>query len=151
MKFGDALTFREDIFFDGAVQADWFYQEEKSRLVAENFVFHGADYFGVSDGTDRRTFTDTIQFVRDVVGKAAEEQRVNPLTLAIAGYGTGKSHLAVTLAELLSGAEYHPETYRCVIDHIAKISPEKGQEIASYTQRPNSVKKSSTTPSVMSC
>lgn len=139
MKFGDALTFREDIFFDGAVQADWFYQEEKSRLVAENFVFHGRDYFGAGDETGRRTFTDTVQFVRDIVGKVAEEQRVNPLTLAIAGYGTGKSHLAVTLAELLSGAEYHPETYRRVIGHIANISPEAGREIASCTQRPNLV------------
>lgn len=48
-----------------------------------------------------------IRFTRDICQKASEdEQRINPLTLAVSGYGTGKSHLAATLAQLLSGGEY---------------------------------------------
>ena len=33
MRFGDLLEFRKDIFFDGAVQIDWFYNRDKATLV----------------------------------------------------------------------------------------------------------------------
>ena len=99
MRFGDAISFRKEIYFDGAVQIDWFYNQERAKTVAENFVFHGSEYFGASESTGRK-LTDTVQFVHDVAIKISDDQRVNPLTLAVAGYCTGKSHLAVTLAEL---------------------------------------------------
>ena len=45
-RLGDILTFREDRFFEGAVQLDWFYDLDKSRSAAKAFVFHGPKYFG---------------------------------------------------------------------------------------------------------
>ena len=49
MKLGEILEFKRELYFEGAVQADWFYDREKAVRVAENFVFHGSDYFGGED------------------------------------------------------------------------------------------------------
>ena len=51
MELGKILEFRRDLYFEGAVQADWFYSQEKAAKVAENFVFHGKQYLfcNVSD------------------------------------------------------------------------------------------------------
>ena len=140
MKFSEIVSFRKDLFFDGAVQIDWFFQPEKARKVAENYVFHGSEYYGVSEEGSSKSLTDTVRFTRDICQKSAEdEQRINPLTLAISGYGTGKSHLAVTLAQLLSGAEYMPETYRTILSNIRAIDPEAATAINNSTHRQNLV------------
>ncbi len=138
MRFGEVLSFRKDIFFDGAVQIDWFYNPVRTKTVAENFVFHGSEYFGVSDSGGKK-LTDTVQFVHDIVMKVSDDQHVNPLSLAIAGYGTGKSHLAVTLADLLSGEDYQPDVHRTIIKNIAAIDGQKAALIAQATGRPNLV------------
>lgn len=139
MRFGDMLTFRKDLFFEGAVQADWFYQPDKAALVSENFVFHGSEYYGVGDSPNGQKFTDTIRFTKSIAQKVYDDQPGNALTLAIAGYGTGKSHLAVTLATLLSGKEYLPEAYLRILKNISGIDSKSADEIKSYTQRPNLV------------
>lgn len=139
MRFGDMLSFRKDFFFEGAVQADWFYQPEKAALVAENFVFHGSEYYGVGEVSTSQKFTDTVRFVRDISQKVYDEQPSNSLTLAIAGYGTGKSHLAVTLATLLSGSNYQPATYLRILKNVRDIDAQSAAEIQSYTQKPNLV------------
>lgn len=95
MHIGDIIAFRKDLYFEGAVQADWFYSPDKSAKVAENFVFHGKDYFGVESSGKGKTI-DTVDFVRTLAHKL-EDENANPLSLAIADYGTGKSHLSVTL------------------------------------------------------
>lgn len=104
MKFSDLVVFRKDLLFNGAVQLGWL---ENNRplvdTVAEYFVFHGPEYHGVSEADFKDSghrLVDTATFTKDVIegiaGNADE-----PFTLAIAGYGTGKSHLAVTLSCLL--------------------------------------------------
>lgn len=138
MRFGDILTFRKDLFFEGAVQADWFYQPEKAALVAENFVFHGSEYYGAGESQGQQA-TDTISFTRDITSKVYDDQPANALTLAIAGYGTGKSHLAVTLATLLSGSEYQPKTYSRIIKNIQAIDAKMASEIQNYSTRSNLV------------
>lgn len=119
MRIGDIITFRKDLYFEGAVQADWFYVPEKSAKVAENFVFHGKDYFGI-EANNKGKAIDTISLVRLLADKLNDDT-TNPLSLAIADYGTGKSHLAVTLAQLFSGANYMPETYAAIIKNIQQI------------------------------
>ena len=138
MKFGNVLSFRKDIFFDGAVQIDWFYNQSKAETVARYFVFHGSEYFGVND-TGGKKLTDTVQFVQDLALKVIDDQHVNPLTLAIAGYGTGKSHLAVTLAELLSGADYQTNVHEAILRNIAAIDKQKAAQISMATKSPNLV------------
>ena len=126
MKLGEILEFKRELYFEGAVQADWFYDREKSVRVAENFVFHGSDYFGGEDG--QRKTIDTISLVKELAGKLGDEQS-NPLTLAIADYGTGKSHFAVTLGQLFSGYDYMPETFDRIIKNINMIDKESASFI----------------------
>lgn len=121
MRLGEVLGFKKELYFEGAVQADWFYDKEKSARVSENFVFHGSDYFGGED-YQKKTI-DTISLVKELTGKLNNEQS-NPLTLAIADYGTGKSHFAVTLGQLFSGHDYMSDTFDKIIDNIHIIDRE---------------------------
>jgi len=103
----DIIDFRSDRLFDGAVNLDWFFSDrERAKQVAESFVFHGPNYHGVrkediGSESDVHQLVDTATFTHQVVRhcSGSEDQ---PFTLAIAGYGTGKSHLATTLSLLLS-------------------------------------------------
>ena len=107
----EVVEFRRDLFFDGAVQIGWFENDFARRdKAASNFVFHGPEYHGVAsdDITESRgySYTDTVSFTGSIVealtGRTNQEY---PISLAIAEYGTGKSHLALTLATVLSDPE----------------------------------------------
>lgn len=127
MRIGDIIAFKNDLFFEGAVQADWFYTPEKSAKVAESFVFHGKDYHGAYGSSNGRAI-DTVSLVRTFVQKLNDDI-TNPLSLAIADYGTGKSHLAVTLAQLFSGSDYMPETFSAIIRNIGAIDADAASYI----------------------
>lgn len=127
MKIGDIIAFKKDLYFEGAVQADWFYSPAKSAKVAENFVFHGKDYFGIDK---KAKSIDTISLAQILSHKLTDET-ANPLSLVIADYGTGKSHFAVTLAQLFSGSSYMPKTYRTIINNIRKIDEVSAKKIES--------------------
>lgn len=109
---GDIVRFRGDKLFNGAVNIDWLETDKaKAAAASSAFVFHGPSYHGVSQtdiGTSHgHRLQDTASFVKAIFRRCygLEEQ---PFTLAIAGYGTGKSHLGLTLGKLLSnptGAE----------------------------------------------
>ena len=135
MKLGNVIEFRKDLYFDGAVQADWFYDQKKAAKVAENFVFHGKDYFGADEKKDS---IDTISLVMELAGKIGKSGS-NPRSLAIADYGTGKSHLAVTMAQLFSGPQYMPQTYARIISNIKTIDSESAKKIASLCNERNFV------------
>lgn len=104
----DLVEFRRDLFFDGAVQINWFENDHSKRdKAATNFVFHGPKYHGVSaaDIEESRGYrlTDTVSFVKNITEELGSKKgKENPITLAIAGYGTGKSHLGLTLSTLFS-------------------------------------------------
>jgi hypothetical protein len=102
---GDTVRFRGDKLFNGAVNIDWLETDKTKALAASSaFVFHGPNYHAVSQtdiGTSHgHRLQDTASFVRAIFRRCygLEEQ---PFTLAIAGYGTGKSHLGLTLGRLL--------------------------------------------------
>ncbi len=111
MQIGDVVHFEEGQFFNGAVQLGWVLDEpELAQVVARAFVFHGPRYHGAGtaeqDGIAAAyRLKDTAGFVCDllrVMGAAASGQETNPYWLAVAGYGSGKSHLSVTIAALLA-------------------------------------------------
>ena len=139
MRIGDIIGFKEDLFFEGAVQVDWFYNQFKAAIVADSFVFHGSEYFGISDVHSGNKMTDTVSFFKTIANKIEDDQRGNPFTLAIAEYGTGKSHLAVTLAQVLSGKDYMPDTYKKVIENIRRIDDETVKTIDGIGRKPNLV------------
>lgn len=135
MRLGNIIEFRKDLYFEGAVQVDWFYDPEKAAKVAENFVFHGKDYFGVDA---KRDCIDTVSLVKSLASKVGDESS-NPRSLAIADYGTGKSHFAITLAQILSGPKYMPETYRKILNNIRLIDSEAASAIGDSTKDRNLV------------
>ncbi len=102
----ELVTFRGDKLFNGAVNIDWFATDaRRARAASDAFVFHGPHYHGVSQidvgTTHGHRLQDTASFIQAIVRRCygLEDQ---PFTLAVAGYGTGKSHLGLTLASLLS-------------------------------------------------
>lgn len=107
-KVCDVVSFRNDLFFGGAASISWFETDpEKSAVAAKNFVFHGPEYHGVSlEETSINAdypIIDTASFTLNLLKnfQGANSSTI-PISLAIAGYGSGKSHLALTLASLLS-------------------------------------------------
>ncbi len=114
-RLSDVVTFRGDRLFNGAVNIDWFLENrDKSAKAAEAFVFHGPSYHGVSQEdigeSHGHRLQDTASFTRAILRRCFGLEDA-PFTLAIAGYGTGKSHLAVTLAHLLSDPLSEPAEF----------------------------------------
>lgn len=109
MKVSDVVRFRSDLFFEGAVQLQWADQNvDRANEAAATFVFHGPRYHGVGKDTgadEAYRLTDTATLAADllarIVGGPEERESDNPFSLAIAGYGSGKSHFAVALTQLL--------------------------------------------------
>ena len=104
MLIKDILEFNRKKYFGGAVQANWFYDNDMAADIASSYVFHGPKYHGVgeTDHNDLRyKLYDTASYAHILFRKAYDD--TNRFNMTIAGYGTGKSHLSVTLASLLSG------------------------------------------------
>jgi len=135
MKIGDVTGFRRDVFFEGAVQLGWFVRKpEVAERAARNFIFHGPEYHGVTEEdfeiTERFQLKDTATFFEEVVSNLYATNKTNnfnPFGLAIAGYGTGKSHLSLTLATLLTS--YPRELSSCIINNIHKADESSGERI----------------------
>ncbi|MFB3788960.1 MAG: hypothetical protein ACE15F_21585 [bacterium] len=131
LRLSDVVSFRGDRLFNGAVNMDWFgTDEERTHTAAGAFIFHGPEYHGVTQadvGIEHgHRLQDTAEFAHSIVRRCygLEDQ---PFTLAIAGYGTGKSHLGLTLAALLSDPE--GETAQVVLNGIEEADRGIGNEI----------------------
>ncbi len=109
MRLADTVRFRKDLLFDGAVQLGWFEEDrELASKAAEHYVFHGPTYHGVDRedlSVTGHSLVDTATFTLDILEHISGQNPDEPFTMAIAGYGTGKSHLAITLACLLSAPD----------------------------------------------
>ena len=111
MKIGDIVSFQQENFFEGAVQLRWLTDRpSQARQAAEAFVFHGPRYHAAAeaetDGIEGSyRLKDSASFVQDLLTSLQADvkgQEQNPFWLVVAGYGAGKSHLALTCASLLS-------------------------------------------------
>ncbi len=110
---------------------------DKRYLASANFVFHGPEYFGVTDddkeGAKSYALIDTVSLTSKLMGEMAPGQtNGDPIALAIAGYGAGKSHYALTLANLLS-APTGPAAGR-ILNNIEHASPDPGKQIRSRVE-----------------
>lgn len=139
IQLKDIIRFKKELYFNGAVQVDWFYNKEKQSEVAKSFVFHGPEYFGVSE--DDLTYkthrlVDTATFTNILTNKLYGESPLSNFFMTIAPYGTGKSHLAVTLASLFSGDK---AIQNGIVSNITKVDNKIGTEIKEYSLKPNLV------------
>lgn len=137
MRIGQVIRFHNERFFGGAVQLGWVQQHvDLARRAAEAFVFHGPHYHSADksehEGIDSAyRLKDTASFVRDLLGSmraGAEGREENPYWLVVAGYGSGKSHLALTCATLLS--EPGSEVAQAILQHISHADAEIGETVA---------------------
>lgn len=139
MNLQEIIAFRREQLFEGAVQISWFYHDDaRATQAATSFVFHGPSYHGVAqqdlDTARNHRLTDTATFTRDVLRSFAEGvTRENPFTLAIAGYGTGKSHLALTLATLFS--EPLGDDSKRILENIRSVEKPLAEEIRHELKR----------------
>ena len=104
MRVQDVISFSKEQYFNGAVQTEWFYDKARVAPVALSYVFHGPKYYGVAEGDVSNTkhkLTDTATFAKTIADKLYRTS-ANNFVLTIAGYGTGKSHLAVCLGSLFN-------------------------------------------------
>ena len=104
-KLNEIIRFQNERLFNGAVNLDWFLDNpEQAQSAADAFVFHGPTYHGVTQkdvgDAHGHQLQDTASFTHSIIRSCAGLTE-KPFTLAIAGYGTGKSHLALTLAQML--------------------------------------------------
>lgn len=139
LRLKDVIKFRGDRLFNGAVNIDWYSTDEvRTKTAAEAFIFHGPQYHGVTqadvDTSHGYPLQDTASFSRSVVRRCygIEDQ---PFTLAIAGYGTGKSHLGLTLASLLNNPR--GAIARSVLSNIATADKEIGSDIKAILHETN--------------
>lgn len=127
----DIVYYRGDQLFNGAVDLSWFLNNiQRNHKAAEAFVFHGPQYHGVAQadigiGHGHR-LQDTATFTNSVIKRCYGEED-QPFTLAIAGYGTGKSHLALTLANLLSKPDANIS--KKILSNIEAVDLSIGKEI----------------------
>lgn len=136
MGIGQVIHFHDEHFFDGAVQLGWLQRRiEQARQAASAFVFHGPRYHGAADSEREGVegayrLKDTASFVRDLLASmraGSECREVNPYWLVVAGYGAGKSHLALTCATLLSEPE--GTTAHAIVNQIAISDAEIGATV----------------------
>lgn len=104
-QINDLVKFRGDKLFQGAIDIDWIsLNRHKAEEASLSYVFHGPKYHGVVQSSIGEShghiLKDTVSFFRDIL-LSSKNRDSNNLTLAIAGYGAGKSHLALTLANML--------------------------------------------------
>lgn len=139
-RLQDVITFRDDLYFDGAVQADWFYSEKQLPIVARSFVFHGPKNHAVTGGEfGGKGLVDTASFALRIAEKLNNPEAGSALTLAIAGYGTGKSHLAVTLSALLSGADFQPSLHEAILENIRRADAGIAERLCPLVKKPRLV------------
>jgi hypothetical protein len=128
------VDFRRDLFFDGAVQIAWFNTDhERRNQAASHFIFHGPDYHGVAadelSGVSNSPLIDTASLVQTMAAGTEQSSRFAslPIALVIAGYGTGKSHLGLTLATLFSNPTSDVATE--IIYNIEQAAPGIGERV----------------------
>ena len=139
MKVSQIVSFSKESFFNGAVQTEWFYDDTKVASIAESYVFHGPKYYGVSDvdvAAGGHRLLDTASFTKNLANKLYTAKPDNSFIMTIAGYGTGKSHLAVCLGALFSGKNELADT---IAQNISNADREIGQYIKDINVKKNLV------------
>ncbi|PGL72614.1 hypothetical protein [Bacillus sp. AFS055030] len=135
----DIIRFKSELYFNGAVQIDWFYQLEKQGEVSKSFVFHGPQYFGVGEedvSYKSHRLVDTASFANVIADKLSNNNQGSNFIMTIAPYGTGKSHLAVTLATLFSSKSKNKDA---ILRNLKIVDSSIGQEITEKVSKPNVV------------
>lgn len=136
MKVGELVSFNSEFFFEGAVQLRWIDERPaQAQNAAQAFVFHGPRYHGAADAESEGIeggyrLKDSASFVCDLLASlqaGLKGEEVNPYYLVVAGYGSGKSHLALTTASLLGDPE--SDTSNKIVARITDVDADIGKAV----------------------
>jgi len=142
MLLSDLVAFKSELFFEGAVQLRWVNEKpERAASAAENFVFHGPLYHGVkqddADGiSSAYKLKDTATLVLELLETFSPDStkaEPNPFSLAVAGYGSGKSHFALTFARLLMSP--NERTAWQIIRNIISADESIGEQVEQVLEK----------------
>lgn len=139
-KINDILSLKKDVVFGGAVQTEWYYHKDKAKTISENFIFHGPTFFGVTEDDieyKSHKLMDTCSYTELIANRLYEDEG-NSILLTIAGYGTGKSHLAVTLGQMFSSNQ-NDLVYNKIMNNISAADSKIAENIKLKTTKPNLV------------
>lgn len=134
VKISDLVEIKKENFFNGAVQAEWFYDNNKRKKVSESYIFHGPKYYGVSDkdiNEKNYKLIDTATFTREIYKKIYHDIDTSRFMMTIAGYGAGKSHLSLALASLLSGVD--KDNQENILNNIKLVDKDIYNDLKKYS------------------
>ena len=104
-KIADILRFRDEQFFDGAVQLDWFYEPDKKAIASSSFVFHGPEYYAVSRDDIRVSLSlelvDTCSFAQMLAHRVYRDGEDTPRI----GNSMARNFIGLTLQACLIVSE----------------------------------------------
>ena len=119
MKYGTDIIFEGNKLFSGAIDIDWLYSNKKRAYEAAlAHVFHGPKYHYISNEEQRQIsskFTDSITMTKKLLEVLTSPNNEKRVVLSIAGFGAGKSHLALTLSLLFSR---DPNVFQSILNEI---------------------------------
>ena len=129
--YNDVAEYQKEKLCSGAMDLDWYLDDPaKAEKAAYSYIFHGSQYHSgnVQDNPSvgQNRLIDSVSFVERIV--EAVDGNGDKMILGIAGYGAGKSHLALVLAELLSGNE---NISKRILQEIAEVDTNASLRIAS--------------------
>lgn len=132
VRLDELINFRKDLLFHGAVQLGWFTREKSiAEKAASHYIFHGPSYYGATTGKKEdyeSQLKDTASFTKEVLERLTGRIADEPFTIAVAGYGTGKSHLALTLATMISKPK--AEATSKILDNLLRVDREIGEQVS---------------------
>jgi len=98
MLLKDVVSFNTELFFDGAVNVKWLYEDiDRFKKAANSFVFHNDDF------VNNHNQTSTLGFLKILTNVISDDAgKMNNLIMGIAPYGSGKSHFLTSIYTLFS-------------------------------------------------
>ncbi len=72
MLVRDIVKFNRENYYNGAIQTEWFYDDERVEGIVKNYVFHGPKYYGVTSkdvAAGEHKLLDTASFTKIVSDK----------------------------------------------------------------------------------
>ena len=121
LKIKDLVTVNQNAVLDTGVQLAWYYEPERNERYATGYLFSHGEFSG-----DKTSAIRIFESIRDSLLDASQQ---NIFTI-IAGYGQGKTHYALVLANYFGRPPGDPLVAQ-IIEQIGRCST---QQIAEHFQ-----------------
>ena len=140
MKYGYDVRFDGGKYFSGALDLDWFLNDQtKACLASESYIFHGKKYLlgNVCNGNNigqNQILTDSVTMIEELLDSFNNQN--NHSVLTIAGYGAGKTHFALAISMLLSAVGNNREKILNEIRKVDSAATNRIESILNIDDRP---------------